>query len=416
MEIPPTTDEVRANAEVLVWFQYIGHISIKSGKGGHRIAIIGDVGGYQIILLEHYIKTHEITGKLLNSLYHFIASKSASFMSDFRCEQMQMILSDTREFVQINSFYEWKDASINFNGMFPLIIESGKGSCKFDIQEILKNSKTVAKKSVESFQQELFERKELLAKLKSKMLKKIELLGKQTEEAVQNKSIYLKEEGKKLINADEIQKQIERLNMKIKEVEEEESLTEQQQDEITTMIDAEEDLTKNTIKEESNLIKIERDLFKKKEELRKMKEQNRNRINQLSDKMETKYEKIEHLKDELEQSEKIELTKEVTGNRTENKNIDENITLAKFDARELGKLRVKFCGNEGSKKTHLQVSLEKQLTDLSDFYKKNEKAKFWQNSTIEIFNGNDYYLVRIGKGKKNIMITSVRGETKIELL
>lgn len=414
MKIPPTFEDVNTNSEVLVWFQNIGHVSIKSGKGGHRIAIIGEVGGYQIILLEHIIKTHEITGILLNSLYHFIASKSAPFMNKDSCEQMQMLLSDIRKFVQENT-YDWKDASINFNGMFPLIIESGKGSHKFDIQEIMTYSKTVARKSPESFQKELFNRIEHLANLKSKMLKRKELLGKQIKEAVPNKSVYFEQSGNKKPNAHEIEKQIEILKMKINEIEVEESLAVQHQNEIKTMIDAEENIEEKKTNEESHLMKIERDLMETKEQLRKMKQENRNRINQWSDKMEEKYVKIKQLENEQEHTEKMEQTAEVKDDRDKNKNIDEEITLSKFDARELGMLRLKFCGNEGAQKTHLQVSLEKQLTDLSDFYKKNVTEKFWQNSTIEIFNENDYYLVRIGKGKKNIIITSVEGETKIKL-
>lgn len=404
-------EEVKANSEVLVWFENIGQVSIRSGQGSNRIAIIGDVAGYQIILLEHNIKTQKITGKLLNSLLHFSTSNSASFMRDYRTQHFHTILSNVRDFVQINSTHDWTDASISFHGVFPLIIESGNGSCKFDIQEILENSKIVARKSPQSFQKELVNHKEHLAKLKSKMIGTKGILVKQIE-AIQIKSV-LKQERNIKRNEHELKEKIEQLNMKIKEVEEEESLIGQQQHETQTMIDAEKHIEEERFKEESNLKKIERDLLKIKEELSKMKHQNRNRINEWSDKIEETYEKSKRFDDEHERTNQMVLTNEVPN---DGENIDKEITLDKFDARELGKLRVKFCGNEGAKKTNLQFSLEKQLTDLSDFYKKNEKANFWQNSKIEIFNENDYYLVQIGKGKKRILVTSVGGETKIDLV
>ncbi|CAG2255236.1 unnamed protein product [Mytilus edulis] len=199
MVISEILEEVRSNSEVLVWFEDIGQVSIKSGQRWTQ---------------------NSDTWKL-----------------------------DVRNFVQSNSV-DWKNASINFDGIFPLTLTSGNGSHRFDLHEILANSKTVATGNLELMQQVYDEMKE-----------KFE--NRNTEELLKTEAPFdkqLREAGNDKLRENEMRQKIKKLKTNLHEVDNEARIILKQHHEIKTMIDTEKKLQKQLQEEESNLAKFERKL------------------------------------------------------------------------------------------------------------------------------------------------------------
>lgn len=243
--------DFESNCEVILSLENIGQICVKSGNGGYKVAVIGDIADCQAILLEYQISTSEINGLLIDSLFRFCSSMPVYLMKEIETDPVKKSFSDAKEYVQINSHINWHNATLDFNGVFPLKVISGEGTTIVTILEI----------------------------------------------------------GNQLIE---------------------------------------------------NLKKTE------------------------------------------------------TSNSSESKQNIINIKILKFDARELGKLRVKYCGNEGPKKTEIQQCLENQFIKLTDYFNQNHKETYWQNCVVDIVNDTTIYRIDIGhKKKKKILVITYDGQPEI---
>lgn len=241
--------DFQSNCEVIVDLQNIGRICVKSGFGAYKVAVIGDIVDCEAIVLEYQISTSEITGLLIDSLFRFCSSMPVHILNELGADYIKQSFNDAKEFVQKNQHLDWRNANLDFNGIFPLNVISGKGEMMSNILEIQK-----------------------------------------------------------------------------------------------------------------------------------------------------------------------ELMKTDTGHLNERRQNNIDIKISKFDARELGKLRLRYCGNEGVNKTEVQHSLEKQFVALTDFYKQTQTEKYWQKCVVEIFNGNKVYNIFSGdKTKQKIVVVMFEGHPKVSL-
>lgn len=84
--------------------------------------------------------------------------------------------------------------------------------------------------------------------------------------------------------------------------------------------------------------------------------------------------------------------------------------VKEIDKRSLGKIIVKYCGNEGNVENESKTSLRKLLQASSDYLQK-ESDKVWKNAEIHIYDNDDLALtIKSGKGE-NSFVVQYKGKT-----
>ncbi|XP_033727322.1 uncharacterized protein LOC117316696 [Pecten maximus] len=93
---------------------------------------------------------------------------------------------------------------------------------------------------------------------------------------------------------------------------------------------------------------------------------------------------------------------------------DDKVTIKEFNKRELGRLILKQCGNEGTVDNEEKGSMRRLLQEAIDYLPK-EKVGVWKNATVTIYDikGNSLEITS-GRGRHQFFINhNIKGETTI---
>lgn len=93
---------------------------------------------------------------------------------------------------------------------------------------------------------------------------------------------------------------------------------------------------------------------------------------------------------------------------------DEKVKIKEFNKRELGRIILKQCGNEGSIDNEEKGSMRRLLQEAIDYLPK-EKPGVWKNATVTIYDikGNSLEITSGHGGNQFFINHNMKGETSI---